>query len=98
MVKPGVWQKLAHWNCSNMLEGQVKALCILQFTLRRCFHQGNPGCLSETQVRFHVSVHKSGSLTHWAWPSAKLTLIAHVLGSGSVRGQSRGARSGGLAP
>src|SRR5437773_9418644 len=56
------------------------------------------GRAAASQVRFHVSAHKSGSLTYSAWPSAKLTLTAQALGSGWVEGQSRGALPGGLAP
>ena len=60
--------------------------------------QGTPGWLSGTQVRFQVSVHKSGSLTNAAWPSSKLTFTPHVRGSGAVGFHWRGALAGGREP
>jgi hypothetical protein len=45
-----------------------------------------------------VSVQRSGNLTNSAWPSTKLTLTPQALGSGWLRGQSRGALFGDFEP
>src|SRR6266550_3196413 len=59
--------------------------------------QGGAGA-GDSQVRFQVSVQRSGNLTGSAWPSVKLTLIPQALGGGCFGGQSRGALPGGREP